>query len=73
MNIAIAPVTVAELNAGDVLRRNGRVVVVQGADTETVTYGGQAHTVTLVYGIDAISQKPVQWLAVPDQTVTVVR
>jgi hypothetical protein len=66
-------VAVSELKGGDILKRQGRVVVISAADTETVTYGGSAHTVTLVKGLDALTQKPVQWLAVPDQPVMVIR
>lgn len=66
---------VADLKAGDIIKRHGRTVVVTSAETETVTYGAQAHTVTLVKGIevDAGTQRPVQWLAVPDQLLAVIR
>lgn len=73
MTLFSIPVTVAGLEPGDILRRNGRTVVISSVSTERVGYTGTYHEVSLVKGIDVATQAPVQWMAVPDQKVSVVR
>lgn len=77
--------TVSQLEPGDILWQHytvkargketegHRTVVIGRAEMEGLAYRGHVHSVIRVAGLDPERRTEVEWLAVPDQPVTVIR
>lgn len=78
-------IAVKELEPGDILRQRytvkergretegHRTVVIGRTGLEGLAYRGRVHAVIRVAGLDPERKAEIEWLAVPDQPVTVIR
>jgi hypothetical protein len=73
MTMEIHTVEAGQLEPGDVTRRREGVVMITSAAVEPWTYQGETHKVVRIKALAAQGVRPVEWLAVPDQTLHVIR